>query len=105
LTEKLKNYEGSVLAVSDYMRTVQDQIAPWVPNGFSSLGTDGFGLSDTRGALRRHFKIDAESITVGVLAQLAKEGKISDSKVQEALDSYRLNDVTAADPGNTEGTG
>jgi pyruvate dehydrogenase E1 component len=105
LTEKLKGFGGSVLAVSDYMRTVQDQIAPWVPNGFSSLGTDGFGLSDTRGALRRHFKIDAESITVGVLAQLAKEGKISDAKVQAALDSYRLTDVTAADPGNTEGTG
>jgi pyruvate dehydrogenase E1 component len=105
LTEKLKGFAGSVLAVSDYMRTVQDQIAPWVPNGFSSLGTDGFGLSDTRGALRRHFKIDAESITVGVLAQLAKEGKISDAKVQQALDAYRLNDVTAADPGNTEGTG
>ncbi|MFM7451928.1 MAG: pyruvate dehydrogenase (acetyl-transferring), homodimeric type, partial [Actinomycetota bacterium] len=50
LTTKLKNYKGSVLAVSDYMRTVQDQIAPWVEQNFASLGTDGFGLSDTRGA-------------------------------------------------------
>ena len=105
LTEKLSDYEGSVLAVSDFMRTVQDQIAPWVPQGFTSLGTDGFGLSDTRGALRRHFKIDAESITVGVLSQLAKEGKLSYGKVQAAVEKYKLNDVTAADPGNTEGTG
>ncbi|MFM7874844.1 MAG: pyruvate dehydrogenase (acetyl-transferring), homodimeric type, partial [Actinomycetota bacterium] len=105
LSEKLKDFDGSFLAVSDYMRTVQDQIAPWIPNGFSSLGTDGVGLSDTRGALRRHFKIDGESITVGVLAQLANEGKISAAKVQAALDKYRLNDVSAADPGNTEGTG
>ncbi|MFM2175046.1 MAG: hypothetical protein RLZZ527_122, partial [Actinomycetota bacterium] len=105
LTEKLYDYDGSVLAVSDYMRAVQDQIAPWVPQGFTSLGTDGFGLSDTRGALRRHFKVDAESITVGVLAQLAREGKFSLAKVQQAVDKYRLADVTAADPGNTEGTG
>jgi pyruvate dehydrogenase E1 component len=76
-----------------------------VPNGFTSLGTDGFGLSDTRGALRRHFKVDGESITVGVLSQLAKEGKISEKKVEKAVAKYRLADVTAADPGNTEGTG
>ena len=105
LTEKLKGHNGSVIAVSDYMRTVQDQIAPWVPQEFASLGTDGFGLSDTRGALRRHFKVDAESITVATLAQLAKEGKVSGKLVEQALEKYRLNDVSAADPGNTEGTG
>ena len=86
-------------------RSVQDQIAPWVPQEFASLGTDGFGLSDTRGALRRHFKVDAESITVATLAQLAKEGKVSGKLVEQALEKYRLNDVSAADPGNTEGTG
>ena len=64
-----------------------------------------FPVTILSGALRRHFKIDAESITVGVLAQLAKEGKISASKVKAAIAKYRLNDVTAADPGNTEGTG
>ena len=105
LTEKLKSHGGSVIAVSDYMRTVQDQIAPWVPQEFASLGTDGFGLSDTRGALRRHFKVDAESITVATLAQLAKEGKVSGKLVEQALEKYRLNDINAADPGNTEGTG
>ena len=104
-TEKLEGFDGSVLAVSDFMRTVQDQIAPWVPQPFTSLGTDGFGLSDTRGALRRHFKVDAESIVVGVLAQLAKEGKISAKVVKKAIEKYQLTSVTAADPGNTEGTG
>lgn len=105
LTTKLKNYKGSVLAVSDYMRTVQDQIAPWVEQNFASLGTDGFGLSDTRGALRRHFKVDAESIVVAALSQLANQGKISPKVVKKAIEKYQLNNVTAADPGNTEGSG
>ena len=105
LTTKLKNYKGSVLAVSDFMRTVQDQIAPWVEQNFASLGTDGFGLSDTRGALRRHFKVDAESIVVAVLSQLANQGKISPKVVMKAIAKYELNNVTAADPGNTEGSG
>ena len=105
LTTKLKNYKGSVLAVSDFMRTVQDQIAPWVEQNFASLGTDGFGLSDTRGALRRHFKVDAESIVVAVLSQLANQGKISPKVVMKAIAKYELNNVSAADPGNTEGSG
>ena len=105
LTTKLKNFKGSVLAVSDYMRTVQDQIAPWVEQNFASLGTDGFGLSDTRGALRRHFKVDAESIVVATLSQLANQGKISPKVVKKAIEKYQLDNVTAADPGNTEGSG
>jgi pyruvate dehydrogenase E1 component len=105
LTDRLKDAQGPVIAVSDYMRTVQDQIAPWVPQQFASLGTDGFGLSDTRGALRRHFKVDAESIVVATLAQLAKSGDVKESVVQEALNKYRLDDISAADPGNTEGSG
>ena len=105
LTDRLRDAEGPVIAVSDYMRTVQDQIAPWVPQQFASLGTDGFGLSDTRGALRRHFKVDAQSIVVATLAQLAKSGEVKESVVQEALNKYRLDDISAADPGNTEGSG
>ncbi len=105
LTDRLKDAQGPVIAVSDYMRTVQDQIAPWVPQQFASLGTDGFGLSDTRGALRRHFKVDAESIVVATLAQLAQAGDVKESVVQEALNKYRLDDISAADPGNTEGSG
>ena len=105
VTSKLKGSEGPVIAVSDYMRAVQDQIAPWVPNQFYSLGTDGFGLSDTRGALRRHFKVDAESIAVATLAQLAQSGDVKESLVTEAINKYRIFDVTAADAGNTEGSG
>ncbi|MCX6456095.1 MAG: pyruvate dehydrogenase (acetyl-transferring), homodimeric type [Actinobacteria bacterium] len=105
VTKKLANVEGPIIAVSDFMRAVQDQIAPWVPNQFASLGTDGFGLSDTRGALRRHFKVDAESIVVATLQQLAKQGEVKVKTVQEALDKYQINDVTAAEAGNTEGSG
>jgi pyruvate dehydrogenase E1 component len=105
VTKKLANAEGPIIAVSDFMRAVQDQIAPWVPGQFASLGTDGFGLSDTRGALRRHFKVDAESIVVATLQQLAKQGDVKAKTVQEAIDKYQINDVTAADAGNTEGSG
>jgi len=105
ITKKLANTEGPVIAVSDFMRAVQDQIQPWVPNKFVSLGTDGFGLSDTRGALRRHFKVDAESIVVATLSQLAKSGDIKSKLVKEAINKYRIFDVTAADAGNTEGSG
>ena len=105
VTKKLKIFDAPVIAVSDFMRAVQDQIAPWVPQDFYSLGTDGFGLSDTRGALRRHFKVDAESIVVATLAQLAKKGEIKSKVVREAIEKYQLEDVTAADAGNTEGSG
>lgn len=105
VTRKLKVFDAPVIAVSDFMRAVQDQIAPWVPQEFYSLGTDGFGLSDTRGALRRHFKVDAESIVVAALAQLAKRGDIKAKVVKEAIDKYQIEDVTAADAGNTEGSG
>jgi pyruvate dehydrogenase E1 component len=105
VSKKLASAEGPVVAVSDFMRAVQDQIAPWVPGQFSSLGTDGFGLSDTRGALRRHFKVDAESIVVATLQQLAKQGDVKAKTVQEAIDKYQINDVTAAEAGNTEGSG
>jgi pyruvate dehydrogenase E1 component len=105
IAQKLKGTEGPVIAVSDFMRAVQDQIAPWVPNDFYALGTDGFGLSDTRGALRRHFKVDAESITVATLARLAASGEVKNSIVAEAINKYRIFDVTAAEAGNTEGSG
>jgi len=105
VTEKLQAFDGPVIAVSDFMRAVQDQIAPWVPQDFYSLGTDGFGLSDTRGALRRHFKVDAESIVVATLAQLAKKGEVKSKVVREAIEKYQIEDVTAADAGNTEGSG
>jgi pyruvate dehydrogenase E1 component len=105
VTKRLKTQNGPVIAVSDFMRSVQEQIAPWVPLPYYTLGTDGFGLSDTRGALRRHFKVDAESITVAALAQLADLGEVKSKLVREAINKYRIDDVRAADAGNTEGSG
>jgi len=105
VTKKLKGARGPVIAVSDYMRAVQDQISPWVEQPFYSLGTDGFGLSDTRGALRRHFNVDAESIAIAVLQQLCDQGDIRQGTVTKAMDKYRIHDVSAADAGNTEGSG
>ena len=93
------------MAVSDYIHALQDLIRPWVPGDFATLGTDGWGMSDTRGALRRHFLVDAESIVVRTLLSLAERGEVDRSVVRDALDRYRLWDPTAADAGNTEGSG
>ncbi|MDP9396419.1 MAG: pyruvate dehydrogenase (acetyl-transferring), homodimeric type [Actinomycetota bacterium] len=103
VTRKLEGAPGPVVAVSDFMRTVQDQIAQWVPNDWSSLGTDGFGRSDTRGALRRFFLVDAASITVAALIELARRGEVKPEAPQEAIERYRLRDVRAAGAGNTLG--
>jgi len=105
VADKLQNVEGPVIAVSDYMRAVQDQIREWVPTDFVSLGTDGWGMSDTRGALRRHFLVDAQSIVVQTLTSLAKRGEVSSEVVQEAINRYQLWDPKAAGAGNTEGGG
>jgi pyruvate dehydrogenase E1 component len=105
VTQRLEGRPGPVVAVSDYMRAVQDQIRDWVPSDFVSLGTDGWGMSDTRGALRRHFLVDAESITVQTLARLANAGEFDRARLGEAIDRYQLDDPAAADAGNTEGSG
>ncbi|MCZ3385850.1 MAG: pyruvate dehydrogenase (acetyl-transferring), homodimeric type [Actinomycetia bacterium] len=99
VTNRLADVEGPAVAVSDYQRAVQELIRPWVPGDYVTLGTDGFGLSDTRGALRRHFRIDAESITVRTLQELARRGEVKRESVKEAFDRYRLDDPRAADPG------
>jgi pyruvate dehydrogenase E1 component len=83
---------GPFVAVSDWMRAVPDQISRWVPGDWTSLGTDGFGRSDTRAALRRHFHIDPESIAVAVLTQLAHRGEVDAGLPAEAVQRYRLQD-------------
>jgi pyruvate dehydrogenase E1 component len=85
------------------MRSVQDQIARWVPGDYTSLGTDGFGASDTRAALRRHFHVDAESITVATLRQLVRRGEVAPEMLKSAQEKYRIDDVTAAPPMETAG--
>jgi pyruvate dehydrogenase E1 component len=100
---KLAGNEGPFVAVSDWMRAVPDQIARWVPGQYQSLGADGFGFADTRGAARRYFHIDAQSIVLGVLTELAKQGKVDRTALKAAIDRYQLLDVTAAHPGNAGG--
>jgi pyruvate dehydrogenase E1 component len=85
LEKILENERGVFVAVSDYMKIVPDQIAPWVPGGLLSLGTDGFGRSDTRPRLRRYFGIDAEMTALGVLYALAEKGDLPREAVERAI--------------------
>ena len=103
VTERLQNTAGPVVAVSDFMHGVVDQIRQFVPREYATLGGDGFGFSDTRAAARRHFLIDTQSIVVRVLQQLARSGQISQDVVAEAFSRYDLNNVNAGTTGNTGG--
>ncbi|MBI3879472.1 MAG: pyruvate dehydrogenase (acetyl-transferring), homodimeric type, partial [Verrucomicrobia bacterium] len=91
LETALANQPGPFVAVSDHMKIVADQIAPWVPGGLFTLGTDGFGRSDTRQALRRFFEIDAECTVIGVLYALARKGTIPMSEVARAIKELHVN--------------
>jgi pyruvate dehydrogenase E1 component len=107
ITSQLADAPGPVVAVSDWMRAVPDQISRWVPvdsqRDYTSLGADGFGFADTRGAARRYFHIDAQSIVVAVLAQLAHRGEVKPEAAREAIDRYQLNDVRAGGVGTVGG--
>ena len=81
----LAKEQGAFVAVSDYMRLVPDQIAPWVPGGLMTLGTDGFGRSDTRARLRRFFEVDAESTVIATLHTLAEKGLVEREVVAKAI--------------------
>jgi pyruvate dehydrogenase E1 component len=90
VSDALRDTEGPVVAVTDYQRAVPGLIAPWVPGRFATLGTDGFGRSDTRAALRRHFRIDAENIVVAVLSELAVAGDVKWETVADAIERYGI---------------
>jgi pyruvate dehydrogenase E1 component len=99
VTRTFAEVEGPIVAVTDWMKLVPDQISRWVPRPYTILGTDGFGRSDTRPALRRHFKIDAENIAVAVLQELALEGALEPDRVAEAIKKYDLDpDATTEVP-------
>ena len=85
LEEVLEDAEGPFIAASDYVRALAEQLTPWVPGDYYVLGTDGMGRSDTRESLRRHFEVDAESITIATLSRLAKAGVIEPKDVQDAI--------------------
>ena len=87
----LAGEKGVFIAVSDYMKSNQEMIARWVPGGLVPLGTDGFGRSETRAALRRHFEVDAEFVTVTALDELARRGEIKTERVDKAIKELGVN--------------
>jgi pyruvate dehydrogenase E1 component len=103
VTQALADAPGPVVAVSDFMRAVPDQISRWVPGPYTSLGTDGFGFADTRGAARRYFHVDTQSIVVAVLEQLARTGDVKPEAAREAFERYQLDSVEAAGTGTVGG--
>ncbi len=97
ITRSLAGVGGPVVAVTDYLKMVPDQVARWVPGSFVPLGTDGYGRSDTRQALRRFFEVDAGHVVVAVLSALAAEGKVEPARVADALAGYGI-DPELPDP-------
>ncbi len=93
----LKGVEGPFIAASDYMKTLPESIARWIPGRFVPLGTDGFGMSDSREALRRHFEVDAENIVIGALDALRHEGQFTAAEVAQAIRDLGV-DAAKMDP-------
>ncbi len=87
----LEGAEGPIIAATDYMKVVPDQLAPWLPGRLVTLGTDGFGRSDNREFLRRHFEVNAESIAAAALSRLAREGNFKVSRAQKAFEELGVN--------------
>ncbi|MGF1579448.1 MAG: pyruvate dehydrogenase (acetyl-transferring), homodimeric type [Gemmataceae bacterium] len=97
LEKVVRENEGIYVASSDYMKVMSDSIAPWVPGGIVSLGTDGFGRSETREALRRFFEVDAECIVIATLYELCKRGQLHAVDVEKAIKDLGV-DPEKADP-------
>ena len=97
VTGLLSSSEGPTVAVTDFMSLVPDQVARWVPGDLVTLGTDGFGRSDSRQALRRFFEVDAGHIVAASLSVLARSGRVTPSAVRDAFDRYRI-DPETTDP-------
>jgi len=97
IVQALAKAEGPIVAATDYMKVVADQIAPWLPGRMETLGTDGFGRSDNREYLRRHFEVNAESIAAAALSRLARDGKFDGKKAVTALAELGM-DPERADP-------
>jgi pyruvate dehydrogenase E1 component len=97
VTDLLRETEGPVVAVTDWVKAVPDTIARFVPHPYVVLGTDGYGFSDIRPSLRRHFEVDAAHIAVSVLDGLAQTGDVKGEEVAEAITRYGI-DPDSPDP-------
>jgi len=91
ILKALEGAEGPIIAASDYMKIVPDQLSPWLHERLVSLGTDGFGRSDNREFLRKHFEVNAESIAAAALSRLSREKKFDAKKAQKALQELSIN--------------
>jgi pyruvate dehydrogenase E1 component len=97
IVSALSKADGPIVAASDYMKIVPDQLAPWLYGRLTSLGTDGFGRSDNREYLRRHFEVNAESIAAAALSRLARDGKFDAKKIGRAFEELGI-DTEKIDP-------
>ena len=88
--QQLKDADGPVISSSDYVRNVAEQIRNFIPASYTVLGTDGFGRSDTRRQLRKHFEVNSNYVTVAALKALADEGTLPASKVKDAIKKYHI---------------
>jgi pyruvate dehydrogenase E1 component len=91
ILDALKGADGPIVAATDYMKVVADQIAPWLPGRMETLGTDGFGRSDNREYLRKHFEVNAESIAAAALSRLAREGQFDGGRAKAAFGELGVN--------------
>jgi pyruvate dehydrogenase E1 component len=96
LQQTVQQFDGPCVAVSDYVRLVPQQIAPWIPGGLLTLGTDGFGRSDTRKTLRRFFEVDAEHLAVATLYALCRQGTVEATIVTQAVRDLGVSTDTEA---------
>ena len=90
ITQLLDGRRGPAIAATDYIKSYTAQVAPWVPMAYTTLGTDGFGRSDTRAQLRKHFEVNRYYIVLAALKALADEGTTAAAKVAEAIEKYGL---------------
>ena len=97
ITSILNSTEGPVVAVTDFMKLVPDQIGRFVPRNYVTLGTDGFGRSDGRAALRRYFETDSGHVVLAVLSELVRQGKLEAAVTADAMARYGIN-PDAPDP-------
>ena len=97
ILEALKGADGPIIAATDYMKVVADQVAPWLSGRMETLGTDGFGRSDNREYLRKHFEVNAESIAAAALSRLSRDGKFDAKKAMAAFQELGI-DTERKDP-------